>query len=235
MTDVGKRRLQWQENLELAKRPEDRERQYSPVEITTPSRQYEITAELAARLNTEIAKYNRDRNALSLWHVLAICLENGIPVPDGISEFFLNISRKLIGFARNGEQQARQSISDLVLGTVNEGGGPGAFRAFQNMEKERDIVRRTNELIFQHLEQLIAHKAPTHKSLEAIYATVAPEFDVEPEHVKKIFRLYERDAGSFGLRELLEAATSAPQLFGSGLDTTSASPEAGVHSEEPSD
>lgn len=232
MVDVRTRTQQWQKNLELAKRPEDRERQYPPVEITTPSRHYEITAELAARLNAEIANYNRDRNALSLWNVLAICLENSIPVPDGVSEFFLSITRKLIGFAHNGEQQARQSISDLVLGTVNEDGGRGAFRSFQNMERERDIVRRTNELIFQHITQQIAHKPPTYRSLESIYAAVAPEFNVEPDHVKKVFRLHERDAGSFGLRELLEAANSPPQVFASGLDTT---PDAGVQSEGPSD
>jgi hypothetical protein len=234
MVDVRKRKLQWQENLERAKRPEDREQQYPPVEVTIP-RHYEITAELAAQLNTEIANYNRNRNALSLWNVLAICLENKIPVPDKVSEFFLHVSRKLIGYARDGEQQARQSISDLVLGTVNEDGGRGAFRSFQNSEKERDIVRRTNEIIFQQISQQIAGKPRAHESLEAIYETVAPEFDVEPEHVKKVFGLYERDAGSFGLRELLKAATSPPQVFASGLDTTPARPDDEVHSDESSD
>jgi hypothetical protein len=71
--------------------------------------------------------------------------------------------------------------------------------------------------------------------LEAIYETVAEEFDVEPEHVKRLFRLYEADAGSFGFRELLKATTSPPQVFASGLDTTLASPDDEVHSEEPSD
>lgn len=235
MVDVRKRTLQWQENLERTKRPEDREQQYPPVEVTTLPNHYEINSELASRLNAEIANYNRDRNALSLWNVLGICLENKIPVPDKVDEFFLQISRKLIGYARDGEQPARQSISDLVLGTVNEDGGRGAFRSFQNIEKERDIVRRTNEIIFQQISQRIAGKPPAHESLEAIYETVAPEFDVEPEHVKKVFRLYEKGAGSFGLRELLKAATSPPQVFASGLDTTPAGPDDEVHSEESSD
>lgn len=228
MIDVRKRTLQWQENLEKAERPEDGKEQFPPVEVTILPRHYEITAELAVRLNTEIADYKRNRNALSLWSVLAICLENEIPVPDGVNEFFLDISRKLIGYARDGEKQARQSISDLVLGTINEDGGHGAFRSFQNAEKERAIVRRTNEIIFQR----IAGKPPAHASLEAIYETVASEFNVEPEHVKKVFRLYERDAGSFGVRELLKAATSPPQVFASGLDTTPAIPDAEVQSEE---
>jgi hypothetical protein len=158
---------------------------------TGGSDNYEITAQLAARLNAEIANYNRHRNTLSLWNVLAICLENKIPVPDKVSEFFLDISQRLIGFARNGEKQASQSISNLVLGTISEDGGRGEFRSFQNIEKERDIVRRTGEIILQR----IAGKLPALKSLEAIYETVAQEFSVEPEHVKRLFRLYEADAG----------------------------------------
>jgi hypothetical protein len=67
-----------------------------------------------------------------------------------------------------------------VLGTVNENGGRGEFRSFQNAEKERDIVRRTGGIILQQ----VAGKLPAHESLEAIYETVAKEFDVEPEHVK---------------------------------------------------
>ena len=216
MVDVRKRTLQWQENLERAKPPEDREQQYPPVEVTTLPRYYEITAELAGRLNVEIANYNRDRNTLSLWSVLAICLENKIPVPDKVSEFFLDISQKLIEYARDGKKEARQSISDLVLGTVNEDGGRGEFRSFQNAEKERDIVRRTRDIILQKIKG----KAPARKSLENIYATVATEFDVEPEHVKRLFRLYEADAGSFGFRELLDAIKRPPQVFESGLDAT---------------
>jgi hypothetical protein len=158
---------------------------------TGGSDNYEITAQLAARLNAEIANYNRHRNTLSLWNVLAICLENKIPVPDKVSEFFLDISQRLIGFARNGEKQASQSISNLVLGTISEDGGRGEFRSFQNIEKERDIVRRTGEIILQR----IAGKLPALKSLEAIYETVAQEFSVEPEHVKRLFRLDEADAG----------------------------------------
>jgi hypothetical protein len=88
MVDVRKRTLQWQENLERTRRPEDREQQHPPVEVTTLPRHYEITAELAGRLNAQIANYNRDRNTLSLWNVLAICLENKIPVPDKVDEFF---------------------------------------------------------------------------------------------------------------------------------------------------
>lgn len=137
MVDVRKRTLQWQKNLERTKRPEDREQQYPPVEVTSSPRHYEISAELAARLNTEIANYNRHRNVLSLWNVLAICLENKVPVPDKVSEFFLDISRKLIGFARDGEKQASRSISNLVLGTISGDGGRGEFRSFQNREKER--------------------------------------------------------------------------------------------------
>jgi hypothetical protein len=234
MIDVRKRTLQWRENLEKTKRLGGKE-QYPPVEITTPLGHFKITADLAAQLNAEIADYKRNRNALSLWNVLAICLENKIPVPDGVSEFFLHISRKLIGYAYDNEKQARQSISDLVLGTVNDDGGHGPFRSFQEAEKERGIVRRTNEIIIQQLRQRIAGKPPAHASLEAIYGTVASEFDVDPEHVKKVFRLYERDAASFGFRELLKAATSPPQVFVSGLDTTLAIPDAEVHSEEPSD
>jgi hypothetical protein len=235
MVDVRKRTLLWQENLERANRLKDGKQQYPPVEITTPLGHFKITADLAAQLNVEIADYKRNRNALSLWSILAICLENKIPVPDGVSEFFLHISQKLIGYACDHEKQARQSISDLVLGTVNEDGGHGAFRSFRNLEKEQDIVRRTNEIIVQQIRQRIAGKPPAHASLEAIYETVASEFDVEPEHVKKVFRLYERDAGSFGLRELLKAVTSPPQVFASGLDTTVAIPDVEVHSEEPSD
>ncbi|BBZ99860.1 hypothetical protein [Bradyrhizobium diazoefficiens] len=231
MVDVRKRTLQWQENLERAKRPEDNEQQYPPVEVTTLPCHYEITAQLAARLNTEIANYNRHRNALSLWNALAICLENKIPVPDKVSEFFLDISQKLIGFARDGEKQASRSISNLVLGTISEDGGRGEFRSFQNIEKERDIVRRTGEIILQR----IAGKLPALKSLEAIYETVAQEFSVEPEHVKRLFRLYEADAGSFGFRELLKAATSPPQVFASGLDTTHANPDDAIHSDDPPD
>ena len=56
--------------------------EYGPVEITTKPRQYEITADLAAQINTELTNYYRHRNALSLWNVLAICIENKIPIPD---------------------------------------------------------------------------------------------------------------------------------------------------------
>ena len=216
MVDVRKRTLQWQENLKRANRPEDAKKQYPPVEVTTLPCHYEITAELASRLNAEIANYNRDRNTLSLWNVLAICLENKIPIPDKVSKFFLDISRELIGYARDGKKEARQSISDLVLGTVNEDGGRGEFGSFQNAEKERDIVRQTRDLILQKIEG----NAPARKSLESIYATVAAEFHVQPEHVKKLFRLYEADAGSFGFRELLDAIKRPPQVFQSGLDTT---------------
>lgn len=231
MVDVRKRTLQWHENLERSKRPEDRERQYPPVEATTVPRHYEITAELAGRLNAEIANFNRHRNALSLWNVLAICLENKIPVPDKVSEFFLDISQKLIGFARDGEKQASRSISNLVLGTISEDGGRGEFRSFQNIERERDIVRRTGEIILQR----IVGELPALKSLEASYEIVAQEFGVEPEHVKRLFRLYEADAGSFGFRELLKAATSLPQVFASGLDTTHANPDDDIQSDDQSD
>jgi len=231
MVDVKKRTLQWQENLELAKRPEDRERQYPPVEATTAPRHYEISAQLAARLNAEIANYNRHRNALSLWNALAICLENKIPVPDKLSEFFLDVSQKLIGFARDGEKQASRSISNLVLGTISEDGGRGEFRSFQNVEKEREIVRSTGDMILRR----IAGELPTLRSLEAIYEAVAQEFGVEPEHVKRLIRLYETDAGSFGFRELFKAATSRPQVFASGLDTTHARLEDDIHSEDQAD
>ncbi|MBR0866301.1 hypothetical protein JQ614_32250 [Bradyrhizobium diazoefficiens] len=231
MVDVRKRTLEWLENLERSKRPEDRERQYPPVEATTVPRHYEISTEVAARLNVEIANYNRHRNALSLWNALAICLENKIPVPDELSEFFLNISRKLIGFARDGEKQASRSISNLVLDASGQDGGPGEFRSFQNIEKERAIVHRTGEIVLQR----IAGKLPALKSLEAIYESVASEFSVEPEHVKRLFRLYEADAGSFGFRELFKAATSPPQVFASGLDTTHANPDDNIHPEDPSD
>ena len=163
MVDVRKRTLQWQENLERAKRPEDRKQQCPPVEVTTAPIQYEVTAELAGLINTEIANYNRDRNTLSLWKVLAICLENKIPVPKKVDEFFLDISQKLIEFARDGKKEARQSISDLVLGTVNEDGGRGEFRSFQNAEKERDIVRQTRDLILQKIKG----KALARKSSES--------------------------------------------------------------------
>ncbi|MCK1453577.1 hypothetical protein IVB36_22555 [Bradyrhizobium sp. 35] len=218
MVDVRKRTRQWQKNLEKAKRPEDREHQYPPVEATTVPRHHQISAEVAARINVEIANYNRHRNALSLWNALAICLENKIPVPDELSEFFLNISRKLIGFARDGEKQASRAISNLVLDASGQDGGPGKFRSFQNIEKERAIVHRTGEIVLQR----IAGKLPALKSLEAIYESVASEFSVEPEHVKRLFRLYEADAGSLGFRELFKAATSPPQMFDSGLDTTQA-------------
>jgi hypothetical protein len=165
MVDVRKRTLQWQENLERSKRPGDRKQQYPLVEVTTSPRHYEITAELAAQINVEIANYNRDRNALSLWNVLAICLENKIPVPDKVDEFFLNISRKLIGYARDDEKQARQLISDLVLGTVNEDGAHGQFRSFREAANERDIVLRTAEIVVRQIESAF----PTLESLEAIY------------------------------------------------------------------
>lgn len=235
MIDVRKRMSQWQKNLDLANSLKDDEQQYQLVEITTPLGHYKITADVATQLNTEIADYRRNRNTLSLWNVLAICLENDIPVPNGAKTFFLDISRKLIEYAHDGEKQARQSISDLVLGTINEGGGHGIFRAFQHLENERDIVRRTNEFILQQILQRISGKPPLHASLEAIYEAVASELDVDPEHVKKVFRLYERDAASFSFRELLKAATSPPQVFASGLDTTPAIPDAEAHSEEPSD
>jgi hypothetical protein len=45
-----------------------------------------------------------------------------------VSGFFLDISQKLIEYARNGKKEARQSISDLLLGTVNEDGGQGELR-----------------------------------------------------------------------------------------------------------
>jgi hypothetical protein len=228
MVDVRKRTQQWRENLEESKSPGHRKHQYPPVEATTSPRHYEITADVASRLNTEIANYNRNRNALSLWNVLAICLENKIPVPDKVSEFFLDISRKLIGFARDGEKQASRSISNLVLGTISEDGGRGEFRSFQNIEKERAIVHRTGEVILQR----IAGELPALRSLEAIYETVAQEFSVEPEHVKKLFRLYEADAGSFGFRELFKAATSPPQVFASGLDTTHANTDDEIHSDD---
>jgi hypothetical protein len=83
-----------------------------------------------------------------------------------------------------------------VLGTVNEDGGRGVFRSFQHAEKERDIVRRTGDIILQW----IAGKLPALESLESIYETVAKEFYVDPEHVKKLFRLYEAEAGSFQRR-----------------------------------
>jgi hypothetical protein len=235
MVDVKKRRLEWQENLELAKPPAEREHQYGPVEITTSPRQYEISADLAAQINTELANYNRHRNALSLWNVLTICIENKIPIPDKVSGFFLDVSQKLIGYARDGKKGASPLIARLVLGTVDDdGGGASALRSFRNMEKERDIVRRTNEIIFQDITQRIAGKSRTYKSLEAIYSTVANELCVESKQVQRVFRLYEKDTGSFGLRELLEAATSSPQVFASGLDTTPARPDE-VHSEDPSD
>jgi len=142
-----------------------------------------------------------------------------------VSGFFLDISQKLIRYARDGEKGASPSIACLVLGTVDDDGGHGALRSFRNMERERDIVRRTNEIIFQDITQRIAGKPRTYKSLEAIYSTVANKFCVDSDHVKRVFRLYERDAGSFGLRELLEAATSPPQVFASGLDTTPAIPD----------
>jgi hypothetical protein len=85
MVDVRKRTQEWQENLEWAKRREDRKNQCPPVEVTTLPHHYEITAEPQAQLNTEIANYNCYRNALFLWNVLAICLENKIPVPDKVS------------------------------------------------------------------------------------------------------------------------------------------------------
>jgi hypothetical protein len=230
MVDVKKRRLEWQKNFELAKQAAKHKDQYGPVEITTSPRQYEITADLAAQINTELANYYRHRNALSLWNVLAICIENKIPIPDEVSEFFLNISRKLIGYARDGEEQAREFVSDLVLGTINENGGRGEFQSFQNVKKEQDIVRRTFEVTLQQIESAF----PTHKSLEAIYVTVGREFGVQPDHVRKLVQLYEGGAGSFDLRELFKAATSPPQVFASGLDTTPAIPDE-VHSEKPSD
>lgn len=115
-----------------------------------------------------------------------------------------------------------------MLDTISGDGGRGEFRSFQNIEKEREIVRRTGDIIFQR----IAGELPTLRSLEAIYETVAQEFSVEPEHVKRLVRLYEADAGSFGFRELLKAATSPPQVFASGLDTTLASPDDDLHSED---
>jgi len=51
---------QWQENLERTKRPENREQQYPAVGVTILLRHYEITAEVADRLDAEIADYNRD-------------------------------------------------------------------------------------------------------------------------------------------------------------------------------
>jgi hypothetical protein len=231
MVDVRKRMQQWMVNLEREKRPENRQQQYPPVEITTPSRDYKITAELAAQLNTEIANYNRHRNALSLWNVLTICIENRIPVPGGVGEFFLNISQKLIRYAHDGEKQARELISDLVLGTINEDGGPGKFQSYRNVEQERDIVRRVGEIALQQIESGFQK----HKTLEAIYETVAEEHSVQADHVKKLVRLYEGGAGSFDLRELFKAATSPPQVFASGLDTTSVGSDDEVHSEKPSD
>ncbi|WP_213736052.1 hypothetical protein [Bradyrhizobium sp. dw_411] len=225
MVDRGKRTLRWQENLERAKPPAEREQQYPPVDVTNPPRHYEITAEVAARVNTEIANYNRDRNTLSLWKVLTICLENKIPIPEKVDKFFLNISHKLVGYSRDGQKEARQFISDLVLGTVNEDGGRGVFRSFHDTENERDIVRRAGDIIVQNAGKLEP------ESLEAIYGTVAQEFDVQPEHVKKLVRLYEADAGSFGFRELLKATTRPPQVFASGIDTTLVNPDDKGHSE----
>jgi hypothetical protein len=237
MVDVKKRRLQWSKNQEKSRlkfgerEGADSKLTYKPVEVTTSPGHYEITAELASQINTELASYSRDGNALCLWKVLAICLESDIPVPGTARKFFFEISQKLIQFARDGVKQARESVSDLALGTINEDGGRGVFRSFVSAEKERGIVRRAENIILQQ----IAGELPRHESLEAVYETVATEFDVQPEHVKKLIQLYEADAGSFGFRELLDAVTGSPQVFASGLDTTVVTPGGQVHSEEPSD
>lgn len=230
MVDVKQRRQKWRKNFGRDPHSKKRKQQLPPVELASSRLRFDVPSELVVQINVEIANYNRDRNPLSLWIVLTICLENQIPVPEGVDDFFLNISRKLVGYARQGEPQARQFISDLVLGTTNEAGGRGVFASFLNAEKEREIVRRTNEIIIQQIDCAF----PEQKSLDAVYEIVADEFGVEPEHVKKLVRLYEGDPDGLDVRALFKAVNSPPQIHASGLDTTvGAEPDDDF--EEPSD
>jgi hypothetical protein len=156
-------------------------------------------------INHELAIYNKTQNALALWAVLKICARERIPLPEGVSDFFAKAADKLLGYANDGVQHAREYTADVALGTKNSGGGPSVFATYRAYKKRAAMVARVVQLLLEDA------KKGSLETQTKIYQRVAEEYNSEPETVKRYFEADEADAGSFDIRYVRRKLDEGPE------------------------
>jgi hypothetical protein len=94
-------------------------------------------------INQFLAQYKGTGNALALWAAFRVCLQHDRPVPDGMKPFFLKIADTLLRYSADDENQARDLVADLVLGTRNGRGGPSVFQRYARYVKNQELYEQT--------------------------------------------------------------------------------------------
>lgn len=165
-----------------------------PVEVQGKPRPEDV------EINKFLAIYNKTGNTLALWSALLVCLRHRRPVPDGLAQYFEGIAEKLLQASADDKKGARQDVADLVLGTMNQAGGPSVFQQFRQILEERQLL----ELIHSRMITCIVEACPPWTQAQ-VYESVADETGHDVEYIRKLFERYERDLGSFGISAVREA------------------------------
>jgi hypothetical protein len=145
-------------------------------------------------INQFLARYNGTGNALALWAAFRVCLQHDRPLPDGMKQFFRKIADELLRYSDDAVPQARGLVADLVLGTMNEPGGPSVFGRYATDDKSQELYEQTHSAM---MEGIVDKAKPL--SQAKVYANVADKSDCEVEKVRKNFEAQERDLGSFAI------------------------------------
>jgi hypothetical protein len=181
-----------------------------------------------------ITIFNSKNNALAAWDALRICIENNRPLPDGISDFFKEISTALLRWTNEKPKDARSLIPNLILGIQYQDGGDSIFDNYRLTIRDRALVKRLDAEMIQRLDR------PNPETMTAIYDRVSLETNISAAELKRLFEETDREDGDFSIRALKKAVkdfrSQSSGLMPVELGRNDAQSQAGVaktHFEKP--
>lgn len=146
-----------------------------------------------------IAIFNSKNNALAAWDALRICIEHNRPLPEGISDFFKEISTALLKWTNEKPKDARSLIPNLILGIQYQDGGDSIFDNYRLTLRDRAAHKRLDAEMIQRLDR------PNPETMTAIYDRVSLETNISAAELKRLFEEMQREEGDFSIRALTKA------------------------------
>jgi hypothetical protein len=86
-------------------------------------------------------RYEESKNPLIFWEVLQVCLDEKLPIPDWVSNYFRESATKLIELADRQEKSGQRAAFEVyrALGMKKPGSG-NIFTQFQRQRREQKVI-----------------------------------------------------------------------------------------------
>ncbi|MBX9759405.1 MAG: hypothetical protein K2Y29_11580 [Beijerinckiaceae bacterium] len=169
-----------------------------------------LSVEQAAEITRALGVYKRTGNGVAAWVALKACLTYGVPVPDGLADFFLHVANEI---QRMGEtagssdptgglpKDRRAEVARLVLGS-EAGGGRSVFRRYADILAEQEILA----LLRTAMVQLILNRSPENAASQSdVFELVADQTGRSYEWVKTFWEEWEQGLGGLKVAAINDA------------------------------